>query len=165
MTTSLAVAIYLAAIVAANLAVAALGPSASIAIAFLLIGLDLTLRDGLHDAWSGRYLRTRMAALIATGGILSFLVNVNAGPIALASTVAFVVAASLDAFTYAGLEGLPRLTRINASNVVGAVADSFLFPTLAFGVVLPAIILGQLVAKVAGGFLWSLVLAQKRLAA
>jgi len=36
--------------------------------------------------------------------------------------------------------------------------DSLLFPTLAFGAVMPAIIAGQFFAKVAGGFFWSLIL-------
>jgi hypothetical protein len=36
--------LYLAAIVAANLAVAHFGPGSSIPIAFLLVGLDLTTR-------------------------------------------------------------------------------------------------------------------------
>lgn len=153
------VAVYLAAIVAANLSVAAFGPSVVIVNAFLLIGLDLTVRDRLHDRWTGSQLPLRMSALIATGGLLSWLLNRDAGQIALASTVAFVIAAGLDALTYHALGSRARLLRINGSNVVGAVADSLIFPTLAFGGLLPAIVLGQFAAKVAGGFLWSLVLA------
>jgi hypothetical protein len=62
------VAIYLAAIVVANLSVAALGPQAVIVNAFLLIGLDLTLRDKLHDRWNNDQLALRMGALILAGG-------------------------------------------------------------------------------------------------
>jgi hypothetical protein len=134
------VALYLAAIVAANLSVAAFGPGVTIINAFWLIGLDLTLRDRLH-------------------GLISYVLNVDAGPIALASTVAFAVSAGLDATAYALLEPYRRLIRINGSNVVGAAADSILFPTLAFGAFLWPIVLGQFAAKVAGGFLWSLILA------
>jgi queuosine precursor transporter len=65
------VVLYLAAIVAANLTVAAFGPGVSVVNAFLLIGLDLTVRDRLHDAWEGRELWLRMAVLIATGGAIS----------------------------------------------------------------------------------------------
>lgn len=157
----MSVLLYLMAIVAANLSVAALGPSVTIVNAFLLIGLDLTLRDRLHDSWKGRGLLPRMAGLIAVGGAISYVLNVNAGPIALASTVAFAVSASLDALAYSLLEPYRRFVRVNGSNVVGAAADSLLFPTLAFGSLLPAIVLGQFAAKVAGGLLWSLLLSSR----
>ena len=39
-----------------------------------------------------------------------------------------------------------------------AARDSIVFPTLAFGLFMPEIVLGQFVAKFVGGFLWSLVL-------
>ena len=151
------VAMYLAAIVAANLSVATFGPSVTIVNAFLLIGFDLTARDRLHEAWEGRSLPVRMALLIATGGAMSYLLNAGAGQIAVASTVAFAASATLDAVVYALLGERGRLLRINGSNVVGAAADSLIFPTLAFGSLMPAIVIGQFVAKVAGGFLWSLV--------
>jgi hypothetical protein len=150
---------YLAAIVAANLSVATWGPSISIVNAFLFIGFDLTCRDRLHESWSGHNLAVRMTALIAAGGAISYLLNAGAGQIALASTVAFTVAAALDGATYALLGDRGRMLRVNGSNVVGAAADSILFPTIAFGSLLPAIVLGQFVAKVGGGFLWSLILA------
>jgi uncharacterized PurR-regulated membrane protein YhhQ (DUF165 family) len=161
------VALYLAAVVAANLSVATFGPAASILNAFLFIGLDLTLRDRLHDAWGGRQLVARMALLIAAGGAISYLLNRDAGQIAVASTVAFVVAGTLDGVTYQLLGDRARLVRINGSNVVGAAADSLIFPTIAFGGFLPLIVLGQFAAKVAGGFVWSLILAvpQRRRAA
>jgi hypothetical protein len=40
--------------------------------------------------------------------------------------------------------------------------DSVLFPTIAFGAFLPAIVLGQFVAKVAGGAVWSWILGYVR---
>ena len=46
------VALYLAAIVAANLLVATYGPAVAVLNAFWLIGLDLSLRDRLHDRWA-----------------------------------------------------------------------------------------------------------------
>lgn len=152
------VLIYLAAIVAANLSVAAFGPSVTIVNAFWLIGLDLTVRDRLHERWQDDGLRWKMSLLIATGGAISWLLNRDAGQIALASTVAFVISASLDAAVFALLHGRPRWQRINGSNIAGAAADSLLFPTLAFGSFLPLIVFGQFAAKVAGGLIWSLIL-------
>lgn len=153
------VAAYLGAIVAANLLVATFGPSVVVLNAFLFIGLDLTSRDRLHDAWRDRWLVGRMALLIGAGGAISYALNAGAGPIAVASTAAFAVSATLDGLTYALLGDRARLLRVNGSNVVGAAADSLIFPALAFGAWLPVIVLGQFVAKVAGGFVWSLILA------
>ena len=153
------VGLYLGAIVAANLIVAAFGPSSVIIVAFLFVGLDLTTRDRLHDAWHGRRLAGRMALLIGAGGVISYAVNRDAAQIALASTVAFTVAAILDGIAYALLADRPWFVRSNGSNVVSAAADSILFPTIAFGAFMPAIVAGQFIAKVGGGLVWSVILA------
>lgn len=159
------IALYLAAIVAANLAVTAWGPGASIPIAFLLIGLDLTARDRLHDRWRGRGLPWRMGALIAAGGAISYLLNQGAGRVAVASVAAFTLASITDAAVYQLLRDRPYLQRVNGSNVPAALVDSVAFPTLAFGAVLPWIMAGQLVAKIAGGALWALILKGRQRAA
>jgi hypothetical protein len=153
------VALYLAAIVAANLSTARFGPSASIVNALLLIGLDLTARDRLHDSWRGRGLWLRMAVLIATGSAISWVLNRDAGQIALASCVAFGLAGAADALAYHLLGSKARLLRINGSNVVSAVVDSAVFPALAFGFpLLWPVMLGQFAAKTVGGACWSLIL-------
>jgi hypothetical protein len=149
---------YLTAIVAANLTTAAFGPAWSIVNAFLFIGLDLTARDKLHDAWHGHGLAWKMAALVATGSALSWLLNRNAGMIAVASFVAFACAAVADTLVYALLRKRSYMQRVNGSNLAGAAVDSVIFPTIAFGGVMPLVTLGQFVAKVLGGFVWSLVL-------
>ena len=153
------VALYLGAVVAANLTVAAFGPGMTIVNAFVFIGFDLTSRDRLHDAWHDDHLALRMALLIAAGGLISFALNRDAAQIAVASTVAFTVAAVIDAVSYALLGKRSRMVRVNGSNVLSAAADSLLFPTIAFGSFLPLIVLGQFAAKVGGGFVWSLFLA------
>lgn len=153
-TTTVTVAVYLAAIVAANLTVVWFGPTWSIANAFLWIGLDLTLRDRLHEAWRGNRLAWKMAGLIAAGGVLSWLLNRDAGQIAVASVAAFTVAAVVDTVVYQWLGHRRFVVRANGSNVFSALADSVVFPTVAFGGFLPLIVLGQWVAKVAGGAVW-----------
>jgi hypothetical protein len=152
------VLVYIAAITAANLSVAQWGPWVSPINAFLLIGLDLALRDTLHDRWKGDRLVLRMGALIAAAGVVSYALNPASGMIAIASVVAFSAGALVDAGIYHWLRDKPYLMRSNASNSGGAVADSFLFPTIAFGAFLPAIVALQIVAKIGGGFLWSLLL-------
>lgn len=152
------IGMYLAAIVAANLSVAAFGPAVTIVNAFVFIALDLTSRDRLHEAWHGRGLAWKMAALIGAGSALSYALNAAAGPIALASLVAFGVSAALDTAMYQLLGRRSYLVKVNGSNLVSAAADSILFPTLAFHAFLPWVVLGQFVAKVLGGAIWAYVL-------
>lgn len=153
------VGMYLAAIVAANLSVATFGPAISIVNAFFFIALDLTARDRLHEAWRGRGLVWKMAALIGAGSLLSWVLNANAGPIALASFVAFALSASADAAMYAALQKHAYLVKVNGSNLLSAAVDSLVFPLLAFGLpLLWPIVIGQFIAKTIGGALWALVL-------
>jgi hypothetical protein len=156
----LLVGVYLAAIVAANWSVTEFGPQAAIYNAFLLIGLDLVARDRLHDAWAGRGLWPRMAALIAAGSALSYLLG-SSGRIAVASCLAFAAAATLDAVVYQASRRLPWLERSNLSNVAGAGADSIVFQSVAFGWAFP-FIFAQFTAKVSGALLFSLILNRRQ---
>jgi uncharacterized PurR-regulated membrane protein YhhQ (DUF165 family) len=66
---------------------------------------------------------------------------------------------SVDTLVYHRLLHQPRLLRINGSNLLSALVDSVLFPALAFGFpLLFGIMFWQFIAKVSGGFLWSLVI-------
>ena len=150
--------IYLLAVVLANMLILWLGPQAAVITAFLFIGLDLSLRDKLHDQWHGEQVWWKMLALICGGSAISIVLNWDALPIALASATAFLAAGVGDALVYAGLRKKRFMIRVNGSNVAGSAIDSIVFPTLAFGVLMPEIVLGQFVAIFVGGFLWSLVL-------
>lgn len=155
------VALYLFAIVAANLLVAQFGPSISILNAFLFIGLDITARDSLHERWKGRHLWLKMALLIASGSALSALLNANAAPIAIASTAAFALSGLFDVLTYTALGEQSRFVRVNGSNTVSSTVDSLVFPILAFGFPpLWGVIAGQIAAKWLGGVVWYLVLSK-----
>ena len=132
----------------------------TIANAFLFIGLDLTARDHLHEAWHHKGLPWKMALLIGVGSLLSLLLNRNAGQIALASFVAFACAGVVDAIVYHALREKARIVKVNGSNVLSAAVDSLVFPTIAFGGFAWAITLGQFVAKVLGGCIWFWILSQ-----
>jgi len=150
---------YLSAIVCANLIIAQFGSAMAIPVAFLFIGLDLTARDHLHEAWHRRGLVWKMALLIGTGSALSWFLNREAGRIALASFAAFGCAGVADAIAYGLLGDRARLLKINGSNVVSAAVDSVVFPGLAFGFpLLVGVMIGQFAAKVLGGGVWSLVI-------
>jgi len=156
MNISLAIAAYAAAMTLANLSVATFGPAISPINSFFLIGLDLALRDWLHV----RLRVWQMGALIAVTGALTYILNPAAGQIAIASACAFTAAALVDWGTFARLRGSWML-RANGSNVAGAAVDSLLFPTIAFGALMPHIVAMQFVAKIAGGALWAWLLNRK----
>jgi uncharacterized PurR-regulated membrane protein YhhQ (DUF165 family) len=149
--------LYVGAMLLANLLVAKFGPTISPVLAFFLIGFDLSMRDWLHvrlRAW-------QMIGLICVAGTLTFILNPAAGQIAIASACAFTAAALVDWSTFAKLRG-SWLFRANGSNVAGAAVDSLLFPTIAFGALMPHIVAMQFVAKVAGGAVWAWLLARVR---
>lgn len=165
--TAIMITLYLVAIIAANILVAIFGAGISVLNAFLFIGLDITARDSLHEAWRNEGLWWKMMLLIATGSILSAALTFVFSPaiaeittrIAAASFISFAVAGLADALVYHVLRDRVRLLKINGSNVVSAAVDSALFLPLAFGPPFPVLaMLGQFVAKVAGGFIWSLIL-------
>lgn len=153
------IVLYLLAIIVANLLVAQFGASVTVFNAFVLIALDLSSRDALHEAWQGKQLKRKMLLLVASGSVLSALLNWNAAPIALASFVAFSLSGLADTLIYAILGKHSRLVKMNGSNLVAAGIDSLIFPVIAFGFpLLWHIVLGQFIAKVLGGFVWSLLL-------
>jgi queuosine precursor transporter len=159
---------YLGAVVLANLTVALSPPawrgSVVIVNAFLLIALDLTAGDRLHEVWKERGLLWRFAMLILAGSALSYALNSAAGPVALASCAAFGLSAVSDRLMYGVLGRFGWHVKVNGSNVVSAAVDSVVFlGGLALAGLLPwhavpVLMLGQWLAKVAGGALWSAVL-------
>lgn len=155
MKLPIAVVIYAAAMTLANLSIAQFGPWVSPINAFVLIGLDLAMRDWLHT----RLAMWQMGSLIVGTGMLTYGLNPAAGQIAVASAVAFTAAAVVDWSVFVRLPG-PWMRRANGSNVAGAAVDSLVFPTLAFGVLMPHIVALQFAAKVAGGAIWTWLLSR-----
>lgn len=152
---------YLGAIVVANLSVAHFGPISAPIIAFVLIGFDLVSRDALHEKWQGKNLWLKMFLLIGVGGFISWFLNQGAGRVAIASVAAFSLAGIFDTLVYQLLYKHSKLIKINGSNVVSSAIDSLAFPTIAFGAFIPWVVFGQFVAKVFGGYLWSIIIFRK----
>ena len=67
--------------------------------------------------------------------------------------------ALVDWGTFVKLKG-SWLIRANGSNVAGAAVDSIIFPTIAFGALMPHIVAVQFIAKVAGGAIWAWLLSR-----
>lgn len=149
----LTITVYAMAMTLANLSVAAFGPAISPVNSFFLIGLDLALRDLLHTKLNQK----QMFGLILATGALTYVLNPKAGMIAVASACAFTSAALTDWAVFSKARG-SWLKRSNTSNVAGAAVDSLVFPTMAFGTLMPHIVAMQFVAKVAGGAFWAYVI-------
>jgi len=150
--------IYVLSLVTANLLVAYFGVWFSVINAFVLIGLDLSLRDKLHDLWHEDKLVIKMGCLIIVSSLISYLLNPATGIIAVASFSAFALSMLGDAIAYHFLKSKEWFIRSNGSNLVGSAIDSVVFPTIAFGGLMPEIVLMQFLAKFGGGFIWSLIL-------
>ena len=158
MKINIYVVIYLIAIVSANLIVNYFGPSAAIYCEFLFIGLDLSLRDHIHDKWQGDF--SKLWGLISAGSLITIAINIEAIEIAIASAVAFSAAFAADSLLYQLLRKHNYLFKCNISNVAGSAADSFIFPIMAFGYFpgIHWIILGQFAAKILGGLIFSFII-------
>ena len=150
--------IYIVALVVANLLVAWFGVWFSLINAFVLIGLDLSLRDKLHDLWEGEKLPIKMGGLIATASVISYAINPATGMIAFASLAAFSLSMVADSLVYQYLKHKEWMIRANGSNIAGSAVDSVVFPTIAFGGLMPEIVALQFLAKVVGGFIWGKIL-------
>lgn len=154
---------YLIAIVVANIAIFIIGPSATFFVALLLIGLNITARDKLHEEWKNNGLIWKMLLLFLSGSIITILINFGAIRIAIASSVAFAISATLDTLIYHLLINKPYFTKVNGSNIGSAISDSLIFPIIAFPQmpllqILLLISIPQAIAKMIGGFIWSLIL-------
>lgn len=150
-------AVYVGALCGANLLIYWIGPWWSVVNSFVLIGLDFVLRDHLHERL-GIY---RVTVLAVLAGLISYAINPAGGSIAIASSVSFILAALADGATYQTLIGKRWVVKSNASNAVGAAADSLIFPAIAFGALMPNIVIGQFIAKVSGGAVWSIILSRR----
>ncbi|MCA1221969.1 VUT family protein [Streptomyces sp. 8L] len=104
-----------------------------------LLGLALVLRDLTRESLGPR----AVLAMIAAGGAMSWLL---AQPkLALASVAAFVLSELLDTAVYEPLRRRGLMVAVVVSNTVGAMADSVVFLSLAFGSL--ALLPGQLFGK------------------
>lgn len=152
------VALFLAAIVAANLLVThyvATFPGIIYLNAFWLIGLDFVTRDRLADFWgTSRWLK--MGLLILAGGALSYWLNDAAAKVAIASTVSFAAAEIGEAVFYHLFRKRPWLERAPKAAIVAAAIDSLVFPTMVFGFDFTTSFT-QFAVKLGGAAFWAIV--------
>lgn len=113
----------------------------------LFAGVALAARDLVQDAWG----RLPVVGLIVIGSLMSFIFA--APQFAIASAVAFLLAEGLDFAIYTPLRARAKFgdkrwaLAVVASNIVGAVVDTFVFIGIAFGF---SQVLGELAGQMIG---------------
>ena len=159
--TKLTVAIFITVMATANLLVAQLGPWITPFNAFVLVGLSMVSRDVLHQKWhDDATFYPKMFGMIAAAGLAAWAVNPAAGRIAIASATALTVSALAETATFQRLINRRWMVRSNGSNLPGAIVDTVVFTTVAFGFAwgLLAVMAAQAGMKIAGGLFWSALL-------
>lgn len=157
MKTYLIALVYILSVVFANLSASHFGIWVTPINAFFLIGLEITVRDLLHE----RITHLKLIGIVLVAGVLSYLINIDAQNIAIASFIAVTVSCLLDYFVFKKVKG-SWLKKSNSSNVVSSMSDSLIFPTVAFGSFNVGVVLLQFFLKLLGGFLWSLLINRVR---
>lgn len=161
------VVLFITVMAVANLVIATFGPWLLPVTAFVSVGISMVARDYLHDVWSGQPggFWLRMFSMVVAAGALAWLVDANAGLVAIASALALTGSAIVDTAAFAWLIRSRWLIRSNGSNIFGSLADSIIFPLVAFGVAgvggwqaFILLVLAQSATKAAGGLFWSLVI-------
>ena len=147
MSTRALVVVYLAVLVAANIAVYLTGQAALLLTGLVLVPFDFAVRVRLQEAWAGRGLWLRLFALMIGGGILTVVTLPNAHQVALASVTAFACGSILGAVAYAAI-ARRRVTWARAVSLATmAAVDSIVFPLLAFDQVSIWLMIGQFAMK------------------
>lgn len=156
---------YVGAIVLANWLITKYGQIAVPFVAFAIIPFDLVARDLMQDRWQAQVysikrvpLPIKMTLLIMLGGAISVITGTGSPRVNLASFIAFTAAGFIDALTYQWMIRYGRIFRINAATLTGAISDSVIFVTIAFSEVIWKLVGLQIGMKLAGGFVWSLLL-------
>lgn len=155
--------IFVTVMAIANLLVAHFGPWFLPITAFVSVGISMVCRDYLHDVWGGnpQTFWFRMLSLVIAAGLIAWAVNPDAGMVAIASVLAITGSALVETGVFSLLIRQRWLIRSNGSSIVGSLADSIIFPLVAFGIGgvdgFIMLVLAQSATKAAGGLFWSIV--------
>jgi len=147
---------------AANLIVKYFGAPGLWVSSFVLIPFDFVVRCIIHERLKGARLVLTLFLLTVIAAGVTMLLNWDAKNIALASVFGFC-AAQLGAgiFYQANKRSTNWFYKVNISDLIAIVFDSFVFQYVAFGLLDWKITLGQIVVKFAGGLLWYYIIFKK----
>lgn len=150
-----AVLIYLFTIVFANVTTS-LSPTMVYVNALLFIGLDMTLKDKFQISlpWY------KILGIIFLGSLVTYVINRDFLPIAIASTSAFIAAFTVDYIVFSLIKN-NIWYRVMISNVFGSFVDSYVFLALAPFPFSWYSVISLTLLKIIGGALSGYVLIKK----
>ena len=100
-----------------------------------------------------------MIAVVFAAGMISFLINAESKNIAIASFTAIVISCFVDYYVFSKTKG-PWMKKSNTSNFFSGFTDSLIFPLVAFGVLIPDVMVMQWIAKFTGGHIWAIIISK-----
>jgi hypothetical protein len=153
--------IYLLAIILSNYIAYCLGQNGLIITAFILIPFDYIIRTIFQEKWKGKNLIIRIIILIFLGGLITFIINYNTINIAIGSLSAFIIANILASIFYQLNIKKKYIYKVNISDFIAIIADSFIFQYLAFNNISLKIMISQISIKIIGGLFWYWLLFKK----
>lgn len=151
---ALRISLYLIAFVLSNLIVLWYGRTGLLVTAMFLIPFDFVMRCTFHEQWKGPELLLKLGTLVAVAGCISFLINVEAKNIAVASVAGFFVAQLFSGIFYQCFINKSYFIKVNGSDAVGILADSIVFQILAFSSLDLLTTSTQFTLKIVGGLFW-----------
>lgn len=150
--------LYLMAIVGANYIAFFVGQWGLVITASLLIPFDFVLRAYFHETWTGRRLLRNLTLLIGSGALLTLVINVETLHIAVGSFLGFTLAGLSASLFYQSTIESGYFYKVNGSDLVAIVVDSFVFQYVAFSDVSLPVMVSQITMKFLGGLMWYWVL-------
>ena len=148
------ISLYLASFVLSNFIVLKFGNKGLIFTAFFLIPFDFTIRCMFHESWTGRELFFKLGLLIVAAALLTYFINSGAKNIAIGSCLGFLAAQIFAGAFYQAFIKKSFFVKVNGSDLIGIIADSAVFQTVAFHHVDLSVFFSQVALKVLGGAIW-----------
>jgi uncharacterized PurR-regulated membrane protein YhhQ (DUF165 family) len=152
---------YILAIISANFIALYIGQKGLIITAFLLVPFDFTLRSYFHETWKNNKLLINLSILIITASGITYFLNQNTINIAIGSSVAFLLSNIFASIYYQININKSFFNKVNISDFVGIIIDSFIFQLIAFNNISTSVMSAQILIKILGGLFWYWVIFKK----
>lgn len=159
--TRLLILFYILAIVSANLIAYHIGQKGLVITAFILIPFDLVIRAFFHEKWKGVKLWRNLILLIGSGSLICLVLNFDMKMIAIGSFFGFLLAGLTASIFYQTNIKKRYIYKVNGSDLVAIITDSFVFQFIAFNDISFLVMLGQILMKFTGGLLWYWIIFEK----
>jgi uncharacterized PurR-regulated membrane protein YhhQ (DUF165 family) len=154
MKTIIKIIIYLSAFVFANFIVLWFGKYGLIFTALFLIPFDFVMRCLFHEQWKGIELITKLGSVVLIASLLTYIINIEAKNIAIASSIGFISAQIVAGIFYQLTIKKSYFIKVNGSDFFGIIADSIIFQIIAFSSINYDITISQTILKIIGGLFW-----------